>query len=187
MRVRSALSDVASTTRLALGVGAAGPPPSATIPPVPGGKVSAGDVARLAAAVVTVAPSETLKMKWSATRASAALGGGVDQVVDLLANDFIASSSTTGRNLVLSANALEPGRGDIEEKHSTDVQSPPPPPPPAPPPRVCMSTHTHGKSCSDLGRVPAVNGLSARMGVHASIRRGSRERRRRGGRIPERA
>jgi hypothetical protein len=39
--------------------------------------------------------------------------------VDLLSNGFIASSSTTGRNLVLSANALEPGweytlRFDVE-------------------------------------------------------------------------
>jgi len=37
---------------------------------VTGGKVSAGDVARLAAAVVTVAPTELLNMKWSATRAT---------------------------------------------------------------------------------------------------------------------
>ena len=59
--------------------------------------MSAGDVARIAATVVTVAPSETLTMKWSATRAT--LGGGVDQAVDLLANDFIASSSITDQNL----------------------------------------------------------------------------------------
>jgi hypothetical protein len=64
---------------------------------VPGGKVSAGDVARIAATVVTVAPSDTLTMKWSATRA--ALGGGGDQTVDLLANGFIASSSITEQNL----------------------------------------------------------------------------------------
>jgi len=37
-----------------------------------------------------------------------------------------------------------PGRGVIENKHSTDVESPPPPP------RVCMSIHPEGKSCSDL-------------------------------------
>jgi len=60
------------------------------------------------------------------------------------------------------------GRGVIENKRSTDVESPPPPPPPprlhlianklstdveSPPPslRVCMSVHPIGKSCSDTG------------------------------------
>jgi hypothetical protein len=50
---------------------------------VPGGKVSAGDVAHLAAAVVTVAPSETLKMKWSATRATLGRAVQVDHQLTL--------------------------------------------------------------------------------------------------------
>jgi len=41
-----------------------------------------------------------------------------------------------------------PGRGVIENKHSTDVESPSPPPP-----CVCMSIHPEGESCSDLGWV----------------------------------
>jgi hypothetical protein len=50
---------------------------------VPGGKVSAGDVARLAAAVVTVAPTETLKMKWSATRATLGMAVQVEHLLTL--------------------------------------------------------------------------------------------------------
>jgi hypothetical protein len=38
-----------------------------------------------------------------------------------------------------------PGRSVAESKHSTDVESPPAHP------RVCMSVHTEGESCSDLG------------------------------------
>jgi hypothetical protein len=45
------------------------------------------------------------------------------------------------------------GREVIENKHSTDVESPPPPPPPC----LCMSMHTQGKSCSDPGRVLLLN------------------------------
>jgi len=45
--------------------------------------VSAGDVAHLAAAVVTVAPSETLKMKWSATRATLGRAVQVDHQLTL--------------------------------------------------------------------------------------------------------
>jgi hypothetical protein len=37
------------------------------------------------------------------------------------------------------------GRGFIENKHSTNVESPPPHP------RPCMSTHPEGNSCSDNG------------------------------------
>lgn len=103
---------------------ALGPPPSATIPPFPGGKVNAGDVARIQAAVASAAPSETLSLKWSATRAQAVAGGGdgVDQKVDLLADDFVSSSSITTENLVLSPNALEAGwqyklRLDVEDQN----------------------------------------------------------------------
>jgi len=39
------------------------------------------------------------------------------------------------------------GRGLIENKHSSDVESPPPPP------YVCMSIHTQCKSCSDVGSI----------------------------------
>ena len=64
----------------------------------------------------------------------------------------------------------DPGKGVIENKHSTDVEIappppppppppplPPPPPPPPPPPRVCMSTYPAGKSFSDLGSSTVVN------------------------------
>ena len=59
---------------------ATGPPPSAFIPPFPGGKVNAGDVARIQADVSSEAAPETLSLKWSATRVlefSADGGGGV--------------------------------------------------------------------------------------------------------------
>jgi len=36
------------------------------------------------------------------------------------------------------------GRGVIQSKHSTDVESPPPHPPPPPPPHVCMSIQHEG-------------------------------------------
>ena len=49
-----------------------------------------------------------------------------------------------------------PGRGGVENKHSSDDGSPPPPP------HVCMSIHTEGKSCSDLGRVLVLNDPTAR-------------------------
>jgi hypothetical protein len=44
-----------------------------------------------------------------------------------------------------------PGRGVIENKHSTDVESRPPPS------RSCMSIHTQSRSCSDVGRVIILN------------------------------
>jgi len=50
------------------------------------------------------------------------------------------------------------GGGDVENMHSTDVESPPPSPPPPPPPppsphppHVCMSIDPEGKSSSDIG------------------------------------
>ena len=45
-------------------------------------------------------------------------------------------------NTVISCGgvAVRPGRGVVQNKHSTDVESPPPPP------RVCMSIHTGGKA-----------------------------------------
>jgi len=103
-------------------VGAAGPPPAAFIPPVPGGEVSAGNLTRIVATVVTSAPAETLTMKWSATRAELGGGGGGDEAVDLLANNFIASSSITTRNLVLSPNVLAAGwkytlRFDVDDEN----------------------------------------------------------------------
>ena len=39
----------------------------------------------------------------------------------------------------------DPGRGGVENTHSTDFESPPPPP------RVCTSIHPELESCSDLG------------------------------------
>ena len=39
----------------------------------------------------------------------------------------------------------KPGRGVVENKHSTDVESSPPPP------RARMSIHPEGKACSDIG------------------------------------
>ena len=60
-------------------VEATGPPPSASIPPFPGGKVNAGDVARIQADLSSEAAPETLSLKWSATRIlefSADGGGG---------------------------------------------------------------------------------------------------------------
>jgi hypothetical protein len=47
--------------------------------------------------------------------------------------------------------AASPGRGVIENKHSTDVESPPSPP------RKCMSIHTEGKSCSYIGSSACTN------------------------------
>ena len=60
---------------------ATGPPPSATIPPFPGGKVNAGDVARIQAAVSSEAAPETLSLKWSATRVFAGFGRGVHSFI----------------------------------------------------------------------------------------------------------
>ena len=44
-----------------------------------------------------------------------------------------------------SFETLQPGKGVVENKHSTDVESPPRPP------RVCVSIQPEGKSCSNLG------------------------------------
>jgi hypothetical protein len=43
------------------------------------------------------------------------------------------------------------GGGLIENKHSTVVKTPPPP-------RACMSIHTEGNACSDIGRVLVLDG-----------------------------
>jgi len=55
-----------------------------------------------------------------------------------------------------AAPAARAGRGDIKNKPSSDVESPPPPP------HVCMSIHNQGKSCSDLGREPVLNDPASR-------------------------
>ena len=49
------------------------------------------------------------------------------------------------RGVVLRAQRRRQGRGAVQNKHSTNVESPPPPP------RLCMSIHPEGKSCSCLG------------------------------------
>jgi len=51
-----------------------------------------------------------------------------------------------------------PGRGFVENKHSTDVDYPPSLPCI---PRVCTRIHPEGKSCSDLGRVLVLNDPNA--------------------------
>ena len=53
-------------------------------------------------------------------------------------------------------DAHQPGRGAVEKKHSTDVDSPPPPP------RVCMSIHPESRACSVIGRVLVLNDPPAR-------------------------
>ena len=51
------------------------------------------------------------------------------------------------------------GRGVIENRHSTDVESPPHPAPP--PLRVCMGIQLKVKSRSNIGRVRGLNDPSS--------------------------
>jgi len=55
------------------------------------------------------------------------------------------------------AGRVQVGRGVIENKHSTNVEYPPLPP------RFCLSIHTQGKWCSDIGRVLVVNDAGGRI------------------------
>jgi len=42
-------------------------------------------------------------------------------------------------------HTFDTGRGGVDNKHSTDDESPPP--------RVCISVHPEGKACCDLNRL----------------------------------
>ena len=100
-------------TVVSAAAGATGAPPSVSIPPLPGQKVNAGDVARLQATVLSEAAPDTRALLWSATRVSD--DDGSVAALDLLGSvsgsgeAFISSSSLTTKNLVLSPNALETG------------------------------------------------------------------------------
>ena len=88
-----------------------------------------------------------------------------DKLLSNLAFNFnLRPSTQLARNLMAPASQGKPimefdfnkaieelGRGVIENKHSTDVESPPPPP--RLPPRVCIDIHAGGELCSDFGRV----------------------------------
>jgi hypothetical protein len=131
LNARKGARRATTTTTVAVVVApleAVGQPPSASIFPFASGKVNAGDVARIQAAVSSDASPETLRLTWSATRVTIAattdwLDGAelapadqsetsavvVEQPVDLLADNFISSASISTLNLVLSANALQSG------------------------------------------------------------------------------
>ena len=109
---RSATTE-SGVTVVSAAAGATGAPPSVSIPPLPGQKVNAGDVARLQATVLSEAAPDTRALLWSATRVSD--DDGSVAALDLLGSvsgsgeAFISSSSLTTKNLVLSPNALETG------------------------------------------------------------------------------
>jgi len=100
-------------------------------------------------------------------------GGNIDITVG-------RGTEVTSGNVSVSAGSTSSvaghGRGVIENKHSTAVESPPPPPPPPlpapppppppppspPPPRVSISIHREGKSCSNSVPVSVLNDPASR-------------------------
>ena len=105
-----------TVTVVSAAASAAGPPPMASIPPLPGGKVNAGEVARLKGKVTSSAPAETLATSWSAKRR---VGSGAWSDVNLLADGFIASATIDTPNLAIAPDALESG---YEYKFELDVE-----------------------------------------------------------------
>ena len=101
-------SSVTTTVAVvAAAAGATGVPPGVSIPPLPGqGAVNSGDLARVTSVVVTE-DLQSLALRWSATRTADA--GGSAEAVDLLQNNFLASSSVNTKYLVLARNALQRG------------------------------------------------------------------------------
>ena len=109
-------TTTSTVTVVSAAASAAGPPPMASIPPLPGGKVNAGEVARLKGKVTSSAPAETLATSWSAKRR---VGSGAWSDVNLLADGFIASATIDTPNLAIAPDALESG---YEYKFKLDVE-----------------------------------------------------------------
>jgi hypothetical protein len=105
--------------------------------------VSTGDADGAASGSVLVATGESLNGPGG--NIGLAVGGGTDVTAGNVSVSAGNTSSVSGH-----------GRGLIETKRSTAIESP------LPPPRVCMSIHPKDKSCSISVRVRFLNDPSAR-------------------------